>query len=67
MGETENAMQYDEELIFKHLSVTLHTTFNCFSIDCPSGAFTLIRWITPLKTISLSNQINMETVLKRSK
>ena len=41
MGETEDAMHYDEEQIFKHLSVTLSTTrrisglnlIRCFYLD----------------------------------
>ena len=30
MGESDTAMDYDEDLIFKHLCVLLHYFFHCF-------------------------------------
>ena len=45
MGETEDAMQYDEELIFKHLYVTMYMVvnifrppFRCFYLDTVDNA-----------------------------
>lgn len=50
MGETEDAMQYDEELIFKHLYVSMFMMANRFS-NLHSDAFTLTQWMTPLQIV----------------